>query len=173
MLSFGCADGDKENNLNLTLRVGPGARDIPLKYQWWHEGGRKGPEARILYDSGDFYIPSEKALGGDCCKTKVPTLQHAAFNKTFIHANVKNNKTPDGHPVVYLGAEAEEPAGEESASESESESESAPAKCARQPEPAPSTHSTPPAAATDFANTVLSTALPLAWQAQESGAVEE
>ena len=100
-----CADGDKECRLNLTLRVGPGAKDFPLRLQGFQRSKRVGPEVRILFNSGDLYLPSEKAMGTDSNKPSILAIRHGAFKDTFMGIKNGHNRTPDGHPVVTYTAD--------------------------------------------------------------------
>ena len=69
-----------------------------------------GPEVRILFNSGDLYLPSEKAMGTDSNKTSILTIKHGAFKDTFMHIDKGHNRTPDGHPVVTYTADDADPA---------------------------------------------------------------
>ena len=51
--------------------------------------------------SGDFYIPSESALGKD---GKQLTLKHGAYHDTFMHFKQGSNCLNDEHPVVVFTA---------------------------------------------------------------------
>jgi len=67
--------GDTERKIVICVRLGD---DLPLHYQWFQESKPIGPLTTIEVNHGDIYIMSEKAVGFDWKKKKVPTLRHAA-----------------------------------------------------------------------------------------------
>ena len=67
--------GDAERKIVIGVRLG--AR-IPLAYQWYKNSKPIGKRAVILPEHGDLYVMSEKAVGTDWKKKKVPTLRHSA-----------------------------------------------------------------------------------------------
>jgi hypothetical protein len=67
--------GDGERRRVIGLRVGS---SMNLHYQWFHQGKAVGNRVILMLNEGDLYIMSEKAVGTDWKKRKVPTLRHAA-----------------------------------------------------------------------------------------------
>jgi len=97
-----CADGDSERKLVAGARVGPGADNMYLKYQWFHDSRPVGAEGRIVLEAGDVYIASEKAVGTDWKRRKVPTLRHAAGKEACKYALGKRKAGEEGpQPVVF------------------------------------------------------------------------
>lgn len=67
--------GDSERRRVIGLRVGT---SMNLKYQWFHQFKPVGEGIMLNLNEGDFYIMSEKAVGTDWKKSKIPTLRHSA-----------------------------------------------------------------------------------------------
>lgn len=67
--------GDTERRKVIALRFGA---SIPLHYQWFVNSKPIGERFEIEINHGDLYIMSEKAVGFDWKKKKIPTLRHAA-----------------------------------------------------------------------------------------------
>ena len=66
--------GDAERKKVIALRMG---HSMPLYFQWFQQSKPVGERIKIELDDGDMYIMSEKAVGTDWMKKKVPTLRHA------------------------------------------------------------------------------------------------
>ena len=69
--------GDMERTLCAGVRLGTPNVNTPLYYQWYKEGEKIGDPIAISLFPGDIYFMSEKAVGKDWKKKKVPTLRHA------------------------------------------------------------------------------------------------
>jgi len=67
--------GDSERRKVFAFRMGA---TMPLHFQWYINYTPIGENIKIELDDGDMYIMSEKAVGFDCKKKKIPTLRHAA-----------------------------------------------------------------------------------------------
>ncbi len=72
--------GDSERRRVIGLRFGS---SMNLQYQWFQEGKNIGDRVEVNLNEGDFYIMSEKAVGTDWKKRKIPTLRHAAGAKKY------------------------------------------------------------------------------------------
>lgn len=72
--------GDSERRLVIGVRIGA---PMNLQYQWFHEGNVVGNRLNIILNEGDMYVMSEKAVGTDWKKKKIPTLRHAAGCSKF------------------------------------------------------------------------------------------
>ena len=92
--------GDKERRIVVGARFGPGADGMHLKYQWFKWSRLVGAEGRIVLNAGDIYIASEKAVGTDWKKRKVPTLRHAAGKDKCKYSRSKRKEGP--HAVLQL-----------------------------------------------------------------------
>lgn len=80
--------GDGERRLVIGLRIGA---TMNLHYQWFHQGSPVGKREILMLNEGDLYIMSEKAVGTDWKKKKVPTLRHAAGASQYT--TIKSRKT--------------------------------------------------------------------------------
>lgn len=67
--------GDSERRRVIGCRFG---ESLPLWYQWYKDGNPFQSLFEIVLNHGDLYIMSEKAVGTDWKRKKVPTLRHAA-----------------------------------------------------------------------------------------------
>jgi len=67
--------GDSERRLVVGLRIGS---RMNLQYQWFVQSKPVGERLNIMLNEGDLYVMSEKAVGTDWKKRKIPTLRHAA-----------------------------------------------------------------------------------------------
>lgn len=67
--------GDSERRKVFAFRMGA---TMPLHFQWYINGNPIGENIKIELGDGDMYIMSEKAVGFDWKKKKIPTLRHAA-----------------------------------------------------------------------------------------------
>jgi hypothetical protein len=56
---------------------------MPLYYQWYQNSKPVGDRFVIELNDGDMYIMSEKAVGFDWLKKKIPTLRHATGSKKY------------------------------------------------------------------------------------------
>ncbi|KAJ3125409.1 hypothetical protein HK098_000304 [Nowakowskiella sp. JEL0407] len=79
--------GDAERRIVVGIRVGAKMR---LDYHWFQESKSIGSRAEIELGHGDVYFMSEKAVGTDWKKKKVPTLRHAAGAAKYLE--IKNSK---------------------------------------------------------------------------------
>jgi len=73
--------GDGERRKVIAIRLGLQETVFPLQYLWFLDGENIGEKARIELKSSDLYIMSEKAVGFDWKKKKIPTLRHGAGEK--------------------------------------------------------------------------------------------
>ena len=67
--------GDSERRKVIGVRVGYSS--MPMYWQWFHNGDSIGKPIVVPLEPGDIYIMSEKAVGTDWKKKKIPTLRHA------------------------------------------------------------------------------------------------
>lgn len=72
--------GDSERRIVIGLRIGS---SMDLQYQWFHKGKPVGDKIVVALNDGDLYVMSEKAVGTDWKKRKIPTLRHAAGCKKY------------------------------------------------------------------------------------------
>ena len=69
--------GDGERKKVFAARFGA-AEQVPLYFQWFQNSEPVGERMHIPLADGDMYAMSEKAVGFDWLKKKIPTLRHAA-----------------------------------------------------------------------------------------------
>jgi|SRR5579872_1583069 len=73
--------GDSERKKVIAIRLGA---TIPLHYQWFSNSKPIGERIKLSINHGDIYIMSEKAVGYDWKKRKIPTLRHAAGATKYL-----------------------------------------------------------------------------------------
>lgn len=73
--------GDAERKIVIAIRLGA---SLPLHYQWFQNSKPIGKRIKLILNHGDMYIMSEKAVGFDWKKRKIPTLRHAAGAKKYL-----------------------------------------------------------------------------------------
>lgn len=73
--------GDAERRKVIGLRIGG---PMSLHFQWFHQSKPVGERVEFILESGDMYMMSEKAVGTDWRKRKVPTLRHAAGCEKYL-----------------------------------------------------------------------------------------
>lgn len=78
--------GDRERRIVIAIRLGA---KIPLHYQWFKDGKPIGQRIEIILNHGDMYLMSEKAVGYDWLKKKIPTLRHAAGCNKYLKVKSK------------------------------------------------------------------------------------
>ena len=66
--------GDAERVTVIGARMGEA---MPLYFQWFQHSEPVGERIKVALGDGDMYIMSEKAVGHDWMKKKIPTLRHA------------------------------------------------------------------------------------------------
>ncbi len=72
--------GDSERRKVIGVRLGA---TMPLDFQWHYQGERIGQRYSFSLAHGDLYVMSEKAVGYDWKRRKIPTLRHAAGADRF------------------------------------------------------------------------------------------
>lgn len=78
--------GDGERKKVFAVRFGASEK-IPLYFQWYQHSTPVGERIQLSLRDGDMYAMSEKAVGCDWLKKKIPTLRHAAGCDAFtVHA---------------------------------------------------------------------------------------
>lgn len=78
--------GDTERKIVIGCRLGA---DFPLCFQWYENGKPFGETCIITLSHGDIYIMSEKAVGFDWKRKKIPTLRHSAGCAKFTSVKQK------------------------------------------------------------------------------------
>lgn len=77
--------GDSERRKVIGIRLG---ESFPLFYQWYYQGKPVGNRLKFIFNSGDIYFMSAKAVGYDWKSKSKYTLRHAAG----LEKNIKKNK---------------------------------------------------------------------------------
>jgi len=72
--------GDAERRKVVAMRMGA---TMPLYYKWFQNSEPISEPIELILNDGDMYIMSEKAVGFDWLKKKVPTLRHATGCSKF------------------------------------------------------------------------------------------
>ena len=67
--------GDTERRIVIAARLG---HSFPIFYQWYYDRKPVGERFKITLNGGDIYVMSQKAVGTDWKRWKIPTLRHAA-----------------------------------------------------------------------------------------------
>jgi hypothetical protein len=66
--------GDGERRKVFAVRMG---ETMPLYFKWYQNSEPVGEPFELILNDGDMYIMSEKAVGFDWLKKKIPTLRHS------------------------------------------------------------------------------------------------
>jgi hypothetical protein len=66
--------GDGERRKVFAVRMG---ETMPLYFKWFQNSEPVGEPFELVLNDGDMYIMSEKAVGFDWLKKKIPTLRHS------------------------------------------------------------------------------------------------
>jgi hypothetical protein len=66
--------GDGERRKVFAVRMG---ETMPLYFRWYQNSQQVGEPFELVLNDGDMYIMSEKAVGFDWLKKKIPTLRHS------------------------------------------------------------------------------------------------
>jgi len=74
--------GDSERVKVIAMRLG--YVSMPIHFQWYLWSEPIGDRITIPLDPGDMYVMSEKAVGTDWKKRKIPTLRHATGCNRFL-----------------------------------------------------------------------------------------
>ncbi len=67
--------GDAERRKTIGVRLG---KSFPICFQWYYQSEKISEVKKIMLNSGDMYIMSEKTTGTDWKKRNIPTLRHSA-----------------------------------------------------------------------------------------------
>ena len=73
--------GDGERKKVIAIRLGA---SMPFHFQWFQNSKPIGTRIKLILNHGDMYIMSEKAVGFDWKKRKIPTLRHAAGSEKYL-----------------------------------------------------------------------------------------
>ena len=79
--------GDSERRKVIGVRLGYSS--MPMYWQWFHNGISIADPIIVPLEPGDIYIMSEKAVGTDWKRKKIPTLRHATGCAKFTTINKK------------------------------------------------------------------------------------
>ena len=77
--------GDGERRKVFAVRMGT---TMPLYFKWFQNSESVGEPFELVLNDGDMYIMSEKAVGFDWLKKKIPTLRHSTGCSKFT--GIKN-----------------------------------------------------------------------------------
>jgi hypothetical protein len=72
--------GDGERRKVFAVRMG---ETMPLYFKWFQNSQSVGEPFELVLNDGDMYIMSEKAVGFDWLKKKIPTLRHSTGCSKF------------------------------------------------------------------------------------------
>lgn len=73
--------GDAERRKVLAVRLGA---SNPIHFQWFQDGKPIRDHMVFELEGGDMYIMSEKTVGTDFKKRKIPTLRHAVGAEKYV-----------------------------------------------------------------------------------------
>ena len=76
--------GDSERRKVFAVRMG---ETMPIYFKWFQNSMPIGTPFEIILNDGDMYIMSEKAVGFDWLKKKIPTLRHSTGCSKFTEIN--------------------------------------------------------------------------------------
>jgi hypothetical protein len=72
--------GDGERRKVFAVRMG---QTMPIYFKWFQNSEPIGEPFEVVLNDGDMYIMSEKAVGFDWLKKKIPTLRHSTGCSKF------------------------------------------------------------------------------------------
>jgi hypothetical protein len=72
--------GDGERRKVFAVRMG---ETMPIYFKWYQNSEPVGDAFELILNDGDMYIMSEKAVGFDWLKKKIPTLRHSTGCSKF------------------------------------------------------------------------------------------
>jgi|694.fasta_scaffold24790_1 hypothetical protein len=72
--------GDGERRKVFAVRMG---ETMPIYFKWYQNSEPVGEAFELILNDGDMYIMSEKAVGFDWLKKKIPTLRHSTGCSKF------------------------------------------------------------------------------------------
>lgn len=72
--------GDGERRKVFAVRMG---QTMPIYFKWFQNSEPVGEPFEVVLNDGDMYIMSEKAVGFDWLKKKIPTLRHSTGCSKF------------------------------------------------------------------------------------------
>jgi hypothetical protein len=78
--------GDGERRKVFAVRMG---ETMPIYFKWFQNSQQVGDPFEVVLNDGDMYIMSEKAVGFDWLKKKIPTLRHSTGCSKFTGVNTK------------------------------------------------------------------------------------
>jgi hypothetical protein len=81
--------GDGERRKVFAVRMG---ETMPLYFKWYQNSVSVGEPFELVLNDGDMYIMSEKAVGFDWLKKKIPTLRHSTGCSKFTGINTGIDK---------------------------------------------------------------------------------
>ena len=73
--------GDAERKKVIAFRLG---NTMPLHYQWFYDYKPVGERCKLIINSGDLYVMSEKASGYNWRRKNLLTLRHAAGAEKYL-----------------------------------------------------------------------------------------
>lgn len=73
--------GDAERRRVVGVRLGA---PLPFHYQWFRKSKPVGERGELIFEDGDLYVMSEKAVGTDWMSKNILTLRHAAGAEKFL-----------------------------------------------------------------------------------------
>jgi hypothetical protein len=78
--------GDGERRKVFAVRMG---ETMPIYFKWFQNSQQVGDPFEVVLNDGDMYIMSEKAVGFDWLKKKIPTLRHSTGCSKFTGVNTE------------------------------------------------------------------------------------
>ena len=89
--------GDAERRIVVGVRFGA---TMPLHFQWFIDSKPIHERTIINLNHGDIYMMSNKAVGNDWRKRKIPTLRHAAGCEKYTTIKEKSSKSTTEEYVI-------------------------------------------------------------------------
>jgi hypothetical protein len=81
---------------------------MPIYFKWFQNSQPVGEPFEVVLNDGDMYIMSEKAVGFDWLKKKIPTLRHSTGCSKFtgiklgIEIEIEQHKMAEQHQKKAL-----------------------------------------------------------------------
>lgn len=104
--------GDGERRKVFAVRMG---ETMPLYFKWYQNSEPVGEAFELILNDGDMYIMSEKAVGFDWLKKKIPTLRHSTGCSKFTGIKLGAELEAEQHKLALVEQKKQEKEAEKKA----------------------------------------------------------
>lgn len=104
--------GDGERRKVFAVRMG---ETMPIYFKWYQNSEPVGDAFELILNDGDMYIMSEKAVGFDWLKKKIPTLRHSTGCSKFTGIKLGAELEAEQHKLALVEQKKQEKEAEKKA----------------------------------------------------------